>query len=41
VNVGELTEHIEAIELKEQIAMHEPLGEAGIPDKIGCLFVSA
>ena len=34
LDIGELTEHIEAIELKEQIAVHEPFGEASVPDKI-------
>lgn len=33
-DVGELTEHVETIELKKQIAVHEPLGEASVPDKI-------
>ena len=33
-DVGELAEHVEAVELKEQVAVHESLGEAGVPDEL-------
>ena len=32
-DVGELAEHVEAVELQEQVAVHESLCDAGVPDE--------